>query len=140
MPKRSPRPTEEQAFAPRMEALRPPARAIADDPLERLPAPRGMEPKSQPERIHKTFVLFRDTAEILAEQASHYRLGIGEFTDFLLRSALAAVADGTLEVPTHAVPFQPPNYRQGGTRRLPARKFGGAVNDRAAQPAEETLP
>ncbi len=139
MPKKPRRPTEEQAFAPRMEALRPPARAIAGDPLERLPAPRGIDSKSQPERIHKTFVLFRDTAEMLAEQASTYRLGIGEFTDFLLRSALAAVANGTLEVPTHAVPFQPPNYRQGGTRRLPAQSFREAINDRAAQPVEENM-
>jgi hypothetical protein len=92
-------------------------------PIPRLPPTRGSKTEQQPERIHKTFVLFRDTADALIEQAAAYRLGVGEFTDFLLRSALEAVAAGTLEVPTYAVPFQPPNYRQGGTRRLPARPF-----------------
>jgi hypothetical protein len=122
MPKRTP-PENQLAFAPRTDALVPRARPTADDPLQRLPAPRSSQQERRPERVHKTFVLFRDTADALVEQAGAYRLGVGEFTDFLLRSALAAVAEGTLEVPTHAVPFQPPNYRQGGTRRLPVRPF-----------------
>jgi hypothetical protein len=53
----------------------------------------------------------------------------------LLRSALAAIADGSLEVPTHAVPFQPPNYRQGGTRRLPT---GSMTSGQTGQPPETT--
>ncbi len=137
MTKRQPPSEAEPSFAPRTEALVPRARAMADDPLQRLPAPRGTSKEQPRERIHKTFVLFRDTADALVEQAALYRLGVGEFTDFLLRSALGAIADGSLEVPTHAVPFQPPNYRQGGARRLPTQPFRSPPNEVTRGAAKE---